>query len=168
VDGITGIVPILRYREFAPDVGPGVTMAVAAFVVGKVRIPGPAVLANSAVLRGDQNSIALEPRVCIGQRSTIHVEVETGTRIGRDVWLGDDVVVHACTLGDGVRVEDGGLVLSNSRVGPGSIVAADALVSEGVEFPDNSFIQGTPGRRIRATTPEERAETLARVVQALG
>ena len=103
----------------------------------------------------------------MGRGSTIHVELPTPTLIGTDVWVGDEAVVHACTLGDGVRVEDGGLVLSNSSVGAGSIVAADALVSEGVEFPENSYISGTPGRRRRDTTEEEREETRRRVAAAL-
>jgi carbonic anhydrase/acetyltransferase-like protein (isoleucine patch superfamily) len=167
-DGITDRVPVLSYLEFTPQLGPTVVLAEEAFVVGKVRVAGPALLGQSAVLRGDQNWIDVGARFCIGQRSTVHVEFETDTRIGMDVWLGDDVVVHACTLGDGVRVEHGGLVLSNSRVGGGSIVDADALVPEGVEFPDNSFISGTPGRRLRDTTPEERAETRRRVELALG
>jgi carbonic anhydrase/acetyltransferase-like protein (isoleucine patch superfamily) len=166
-DGITGSVPILSYRDVTPEVGERVALAAQAFIVGKVRVAGPAVLGASAVLRGDQNWISVGPRFRMGERSTIHVELDTDTRIGSDVWLGDDAVVHACTLGDGVRVEDGGLVLSQSRVGAGSIVAADALVPEGVTFPEHSFIHGTPGRRIRDTTPEERAETRQRVADAL-
>ena len=118
------------------------------------------------MLRGDQNTIAVGPRFHIGRGSTIHVESYSPTRIGSDVWLGDNVVVHACTLGDGVRVEDGGLVLSTSSVGSGSIVAADSLVAEGAEFPENSYIGGTPGRRLRDTTPDEREETRRRVAEA--
>ena len=87
--------------------------------------------------------------------------------MGADVWVGEDAVVHATTLGDGVRVEDGGLVLSTSRVGAGSIVAADTLVSEGAEFPENSYISGTPGRRVRETTAEEREETRRLIADAL-
>jgi carbonic anhydrase/acetyltransferase-like protein (isoleucine patch superfamily) len=104
----------------------------------------------------------------MGRRSSIHVELDASTVIGAEVWLGDDVVVHATTLGDGVRVEDGGLVLSNSSVGAGSIVAADSLVSEDVEFPENSYISGTPGRRLRDTTADERDETLRFIKVALG
>jgi carbonic anhydrase/acetyltransferase-like protein (isoleucine patch superfamily) len=124
------------------------------------------VLASSAVLRGDQNWIQIGPRFCIGERSSIHLELNVGTDIGSDVWLGSEVVVHGCALGDGVRVEDGGLVLSYARVGAGSIVAADALVPEGAEFADNSYIEGTPGRRVRETTPQEREETHQRVAEA--
>src|SRR5205823_12515258 len=119
-------------------------------------------------VRGDQNRFVIGRRFRMGRGSTIHVELPTPTIIGGDVWVGDDAVVHACKLGDGVRVEDGGLVLSNSSVGTGSIVAADALVSEGVSFPENSYISGTPGRRSRATTVEERAETRRMVASALG
>ncbi len=160
--------PILPYLEHCPTVGQGVTLAQDAFLVGKVDVAGPAIFQARAVLRGDQNRIVTGPRFRLGRGSTIHVELPTPTLIGTDVWVGDDAVVHACTLGDGVRVEDGGLVLSNSFVGAGSIVAADALVSEGVAFPENSYISGTPGRRLRDTTEEERAETRRLVASALG
>jgi len=161
-------VPILPYLEQCPALGQGVSLADDAFLVGKVEVAGPALFEARAVLRGDQNRIVIGPRFRIGRGSTIHVELPTPTLIGSDVWVGNDAVVHACTLGDWVRVEDGGLVLSNSSVGAGSIVAADALVSEGVSFPENSYISGTPGRRLRDTTVEERSETRRWVAQALG
>ena len=160
--------PILAYVQHTPELGDGVALAEDAFVVGMVRIAGPAALESNAVLRGDQNRIVVGARFRIGRGSTVHVELHTETRIGANVWVGDDAVVHACTLGDGTRVEDGGLVLSTSRVGAGSIVAADALVPEGAEFPEHSYISGTPGRRVRDTTAEERAETLRMVAASLG
>ena len=160
--------PILPYLEHSPRVGPGVALANDAFLVGRVQVAGPALFEASAVVRGDQNGIEVGPRFRMGRGSSIHVELPTPTLIGTDVWLGDDAVVHACTLGDGVRIEDGGLLLSNSSVGAGSIVAADSLVAEGVAFADNSYISGTPGRRLRDTTVEERAETLRLVAAALG
>ncbi|HLZ29136.1 MAG TPA: gamma carbonic anhydrase family protein [Chloroflexota bacterium] len=159
--------PILTYLDHHPLIGAGVGLADDAYIVGQVSVAGPALLAAGAVLRGDQNTIAVGPRFHIGRGSTIHVESYSPTRIGSDVWLGDSVVVHACTLGDGVRVEDGGLVLSTSRVGSGSIVTAGSLVPEGAEFPEDSYIDGTPGRRVRATTSAEREETRQRVGDAL-
>src|SRR5207244_4205052 len=149
----------LPVLEHTPAVVQGVLLAEETYLVGKVSVAGPAVFEARAVLRGDQNRIDIGPRFRMGRGSTIHVELPTPTIIGSDVWVGDNAVVHACTLGDAVRVEDGGLVLSNSSVGDGSIVAADALVSEGVSFPENSYISGTPGRRVRDTTAAERDET---------
>ena len=160
--------PILPYLGTLPELGNDVALADDAFIVGRVHVAGPASLGSSAVLRGDQNQITVGPRFRIGRGSTVHVEVQTDTRIGANVWVGDHAVVHACIVGDGTRVEDGGLVLSTSKVGAGSIIAVDSLVPEGTEFPENSYISGTPGRRLRDTTPEERAETLRLVADALG
>jgi carbonic anhydrase/acetyltransferase-like protein (isoleucine patch superfamily) len=151
---------VFSYLGDAPEVGAVVDLHRQAAVVGKVHIAGPAVFEAHAVARGDQNAIRIGPRFHLGERSTVHVELDRGTEIGADVWVGADAVIHATTLGDGVRVEDQALVLSRSSVGAGSIVAADSLVTEGVEFPENSYILGTPGRRVRDTTPEEREETL--------
>lgn len=159
--------PVLAYLHHVPNVGDDVSLDADAYVVGKVSITGPARFEASAVARGDQNTISVGARVRIGRGSTIHVERHTATVIGSDVWVGDNAVVHATTLGDEVRVESGARVLSTSSVGSGSVVASGALVSEGVEFPENSYIAGTPGRRIRDTTPDERAETRALVNQAL-
>jgi len=159
---------ILPYLSVEPEVGVGVRVADEAVVVGKVRIAGPARIEVGAVLRGDQNWIEVGPRFRIGEGSTIHVEFDTKTIVGADVWVGEGAVVHATTLGDNVRVEDGALVLSTSRVGHGSIVESGALVTEGAEFPENSYISGTPGRRQRDTTPEEREATRQLVATALG
>ena len=160
-------VPVLAYLQHVPSIGDDVSLDAAAYLVGKVSVVGPARFEASAVARGDQNQISVGPRFRLGRGSSIHVESHTPTVIGTNVWVGDDAVVHATALGDGVRVEDGGLGLSTSRVGAGSIVASDALVSEGTEFPENSYIAGTPGRRIRDTTEAERAETLDMVARAL-
>ncbi len=160
--------PTLPYLGQVPSLGPDVEIEPDAFAIGQVTIAGPARLARSAVVRGDEASIQIGARFSIGPRSTIHVDRDSPTRIGSDVWIGEDAVAHSCTLGDGVRLEDGALVLSGSTVGAGSVVAADSLVPEGALFPANSLISGTPGRRLRETTPEERAETAARIARAFG
>ena len=160
--------PVVRYFEFEPAVGEGVWLAPDAYVIGKCSLAGPARLEASAVMRGDQSTIAVGRGFRLGARSTVHVDSGNPTSVGDDVWVGDDAVVHGCTLGSQVRVEDGALVLSRSTVGAGSVIAADSLVPEGATFPENSYVEGTPGRRLRDTTPEERAETERRVRVALG
>lgn len=159
--------PSFAYRDHWPTLGQDVRLASDAFLVGRVTVTGPARFAESSVARGDQSPIDIGPRFCLGQRSTVHVELDHETCIGSDVWVGDGAVVHASTLADGTRIEDGALILSRSTIGPGSIVAADALVPESSTFPENSYIAGTPGRRQRDTTLQERQETLERVRQAL-
>lgn len=159
--------PVLPYLDHHPQLGDDVVLADDAVVVGAVTIAGPAHFASSAVARGDQSAITVGPRFHIGRGSTVHVELVLTTQIGADVWLGDRVVAHACTLEDQVRIEDGALVLSGSTVGAGSVVAAGALVPENSAFPPKSYIAGTPGRRQRDTTADERQETVERLRAAL-
>ena len=159
--------PILPYLTHAPQLGAQTAPADSAYVVGKVTMAGPARLESSAVLRGDSDQIQIGARFRMGAGSSIHTDRGSPARVGEDVWLGADVTVHACTVGDGVRVEDGSRVLSGSAVGAGSIVAAHSLVPEGVSFPADSYISGTPGRRERDTTAEERAATVAQIAAVL-
>jgi carbonic anhydrase/acetyltransferase-like protein (isoleucine patch superfamily) len=159
--------PVLRYRDHLPRLGSDVALEDEAYAIGDLTVNGPARFAAGAVVRADRAPIVVGPRCHIGHRSTVHVDSGHPTQIGADVWIGEDSVVHGCTIGDGVRVEDGGLVLRGSTVGAGSLVAADSLVPEGATFPANSYIAGTPGRRQRDTTPEEREETLRRTRSAL-
>ena len=155
--------PILPYRERTPQVGPEVTIADDAYVVGWVSLPGPAVIGVSAVMRGEEAAITIGARYRMGSRATIHVDPGAETHIGEDSWLGDGSVVHGSVLGDCVRVGDGASVLNHSEVGGGSVIADGALLSENSSFPENSYIEGTPGKRVRDTTGEEREETRAMV-----
>lgn len=160
--------PVLPYLEHTPRLSADVRVADGAVVVGRVTLSGPAVIETGAVLRGDQSFIEVEGPFRIGPGSTIHTEVDVPTRIAPGAWLGDGAVVHASVLGSGVRVEAGALVLSYSTVGAGSIVAAGSLVPENASFEPNSYISGVPGRRLRDTTAEERAETARLVEQSRG
>ena len=157
------MVPVLAYLSHTPELSDEVRVAEDAVVVGRVTVRGAAVIESRAVLRGDQSFIEVDGPFRIGSGSTIHTEVDVPTRIASGCWLGDAAVVHASVLGPGVRVENGGLVLSYSTIGAGSIVAAGSLVPENSEFEANSYISGVPGRRVRDTTAEERQETSARL-----
>ncbi len=43
----------------------------------------------------------------------------------------------------------GATVLNQARIGKNSLVGANALVTEGKEFPDNALIVGAPARMVR-------------------
>ena len=152
--------PILSYLDYRPRIDGHLQLADDAVIIGQVTLLGPAVVTARAVIRGDQAPIDIGPDFHLGQRSTIHVDPQTPTHIGSGVWIGAAAVAHGCTLGDQVRVGPTALILSRSQIGAGSIVAAGALVTEGAVFPPHSYIAGSPGRRVRDVTPEERADFL--------
>lgn len=43
----------------------------------------------------------------------------------------------------------GATILNGAKIGNNCLVGANALVTEGKEFPDNSLIVGTPARAVR-------------------
>ena len=51
----------------------------------------------------------------------------------------------------------GAIVLNGARVGKGAVVAAAALVPEGMEVPPSTLVMGVPAKPRRAVTPEEQA-----------
>ncbi len=44
----------------------------------------------------------------------------------------------------------GATILNGAKIGKGSLVGANALVTEGKEFPDNSLIVGAPAKAVRS------------------
>ena len=56
-----------------------------------------------------------------------------------------------------------GIVLNRVRVGRGSLIAAAALCTEGMEIPPDSVVMGVPARVVRAVTAPMR-ERIANTV----
>jgi carbonic anhydrase/acetyltransferase-like protein (isoleucine patch superfamily) len=81
-------------------------------------------------------------------------------RIGADVSVGHNAVVHGCTIGDGSLIGMGSVVLSGAVIGRGCLIAGGAVVLEGAEIPDGSLVAGVPAKVRRALTDEERAGIL--------
>ena len=52
----------------------------------------------------------------------------------------------------------GATVLNGARIGPGCLVGANALVTEGKEFPENAMILGSPAKVVRTFDPEAAAK----------
>ena len=49
----------------------------------------------------------------------------------------------------------GAIVLNGARIGRGSIVGANSVVTGGKQFPENSLIIGSPARVIRTLEPDQ-------------
>ena len=69
--------------------------------------------------------------------------------IGEDCTIGHHAILHGCTVGDCTLIGMGATVLNRARIGRCAIVGANALVTEGTEFPDYSLIVGSPAKVVR-------------------
>src|SRR5690606_36227045 len=71
------------------------------------------------------------------------------------VTVGHMVTLHGCSVGDGTLIGMGASVLNNARIGRNCLVGAQALITEGKEYPDGMLIVGSPARAIRPLTAQE-------------
>jgi carbonic anhydrase/acetyltransferase-like protein (isoleucine patch superfamily) len=125
-----------------------------AYVGGTVTIGPDSSVWPMATIRGDQGTIIIGARCNIQDCCVIHADPEFPVVIGDDCSLGHGAIVHGAHLGDSVLIGMGAIVLNGATIGSESIVAAAALVPEGMEVPSGVIVVGVPGK-IRPLRPEQ-------------
>jgi carbonic anhydrase/acetyltransferase-like protein (isoleucine patch superfamily) len=79
----------------------------------------------------------------------VHVDEDVPCRIGSRVGVGHRVILHGCTVADECLIGMGAILLNNVSVGTGSVVAAGAVLPEGMQVPPRSLVMGVPARIVR-------------------
>ena len=145
-----------------PSVHPTAYIDDSAQVIGDVEIGAESSVWMAAVIRGDVNRIRIGRRSNVQDGTVIHVMRDThATTIGDEVTIGHASVIHCCKIEDRCLIGMGAILLNGARVGRESIVAAGALMVEGMEIPPRSLVMGSPARLKRPLTDAEVAEIQA-------
>ncbi|MBE0704104.1 MAG: gamma carbonic anhydrase family protein [Afipia sp.] len=146
---------IFTLQNHRPSVAKTAYVAPNATVIGQVRLAENASVWPGAVVRGDNDLIAIESGTNVQDAAVLHVDSGHPISIGRDVTVGHAAVVHGCTIGDGSLVGIHATILNDAKIGKESIVAAGSVVPEGKSYPDRSLIMGVPGKVVRQITDDE-------------
>lgn len=148
---------ILPYKGVLPTIDETAFIAPGASVIGDVVIGAQSSIWFSTVVRGDVHEIRIGARTNIQDGSVVHVTHEKfGTYIGDDVTVGHGAILHACTLGNRSFVGMGATLLDGVVVEEEAMVAAGALVTPGKRVPTGELWGGSPARKMRDLTKEER------------
>ncbi len=139
IDGIQPVLPEGDRFFVAPD----------AHVIGKVKIGTDVGIWFGAVIRGDNELIAIGDGTNIQEMCMLHTDPGAPMTIGTGCTIGHKVILHGCTIGDNTLIGMGSTILNNAKIGNNCLVGANSLVTEGKEFPDNSLIVGSPARAVR-------------------
>ncbi len=147
---------------------PTAFIAPTASVMGDVTIGAEASVWFGAVLRGDMAPITIGPQTNLQDGTIVHVDEGEPCSIGARVGVGHRVILHGCTVEDDCLVGMGSILLNRVRIGTGSVVAAGAVIPEGMQVPPRSLVMGVPGRIVRsvdAALTERVAATWAHYVE---
>ena len=138
--------PVYTLGERRPDIHPAAYVSPDAVVIGDVVIGAEASVWPGAVLRGDYGRIEIGPRTSIQDGTVLHTTAEWPTVIGAECVVGHLAHLEGCTVEDRCLIGSGSVVLNRVRVGAGSVVGAQALVSEDTQIPPGSLALGVPAR----------------------
>ena len=84
-----------------------------------------------------------------------HLADDFPLEVGKFVTVGHGAVIHACVIEDECLIGMNATVLDGARIGRQSIVAAGAVVPQGMQVPEGSLVAGVPAAT-RRTSPERR------------
>jgi len=144
-----------------PQCAPEVFLAPGCKLIGRVSLGKQSSVWFNAVVRADINTIQIGERSNVQDNAVLHVNSGEGVLvIGDDVTIGHGAILHACTIGNGVLIGMGAIVLDGARVGDGSVIAAGALVTPGSIIPAGSLCMGSPAKVVRNLVPADIAKNL--------
>ncbi len=154
-DSLRGGGLVLPYLKHTPVIGKDVFLAPGSTIIGRTYLGDKVSVWFGAVLRGDIEAVRVGAGSNIQDNSVLHVGDDEPCLVGQNVVVGHSVILHGCTVEDDCLIGMGATVLNRSVIGKGSIVGANALVTQDTEVPHYSLILGSPAKVKRQLTEEE-------------
>lgn len=141
--------------ERSPKVAESAWIAPTAVLVGAVEVAAGASVWYGAVLRGDNEPIVIGRNSNVQDNAVFHTDAGIPVSLGEGVSVGHGAIVHGSTVGDHVLVGMGATLMNRSVIGSETLIAAGALVPEGVSIPPRSLVVGVPAKVVRSLSDEE-------------
>lgn len=109
----------------------------------------------NAVVRADVHYIKMGKRVNVQDGAVIHCTYKKHpTKIGDNVSIGHNALVHGCTVGNNVLIGMGAIVMDNVTIEENVIIGAGAVVTQNTVCESWSVYAGNPAKKIKTLSPE--------------
>jgi carbonic anhydrase/acetyltransferase-like protein (isoleucine patch superfamily) len=149
---------ILPVEDKHPKWGDNCFIAPNATIVGDVTMGNNCSVWFNAIIRGDVNTITIGNDTNIQDGAVIHATyLKASTTVGNRVSIGHNAIVHGCILKDHILVGMGAIVMDNAIIEAYCIIAAGAVVLENMHCESGFIYAGTPAKKIKPITEEQRA-----------
>jgi carbonic anhydrase/acetyltransferase-like protein (isoleucine patch superfamily) len=146
-----------RYLRSIPTIGARVMVAPGAALAGDVTLAEDVSVWYGCVLRGDLAPVSVGARTNVQDGTVLHVADDGPCVIGADVIVGHRAMLHACRVEDACLIGMQATVLDDAVIGAGSVIGADALVTQRTIIPPRSLVVGVPGKVVKTLTADEEA-----------
>lgn len=146
--------PIWRLTNQTAQADASVWIAPGAHVIGEVALGANVSIWFNAVLRADNEPMAIGAKTNIQDGAVLHSDPGFPLTIGQGVTVGHQAMLHGCSIGDGALIGIGAVILNGAVIGKNCLVAAGAVVTEGKVFEDNTLIVGAPAIAKRVMSDE--------------
>ncbi len=148
----------------SPKMGKDCFLAENATVIGQVSMGDQCSIWYNAVLRGDVNTITLGNKVNIQDGAVVHCTYQKyPTRIGNNVSVGHNAIVHGCTIHDDVLIGMGAIVMDNCEIGSHSIIAAGSVLTAGTKVEEGVIYAGIPAVKIKEVSEALKSGEIERI-----
>ena len=147
--------PLYALSGVQPDVDPSAYVADFASVIGNVALGENVSVWSGAVIRGDNERIALANGVNVQEGAVLHTDPGFPMQIGAGVSIGHQAMLHGCTIGEGSLIGIQAVILNGAKIGKNCLIGAGALITERKEFPDNCLIVGVPAKVVRTLSEDD-------------
>ncbi len=138
--------PLYALGDAEPSIDPDAFVHPDAVLIGAVVLGAGSSVWPTAVIRADEGPIVIGDRTSIQDGTIVHTTHEFHTVIGSDVVVGHMVHLEGCTIENLTLIGSGSVVLHQAVVRTGSIVGANAVVTNGMEVPSGSMALGVPAK----------------------
>jgi carbonic anhydrase/acetyltransferase-like protein (isoleucine patch superfamily) len=140
----------------SPSIPKDCYLAENATIVGEVEMGAQCSVWFNAVVRGDVHRIEIGDRVNIQDGAIVHCTYKKySTKIGNDVSIGHNAIVHGCEIKDNVLVGMGAIVMDGCVIEPNSIIAAGSVVLQHTHVESGSIYAGVPAKLVKKIDPDQ-------------
>ena len=129
-----------------PKVHPDAYIAPTAVLIGDVEVEKGASVWFGAVVRADEATIRVGEGANVQDNVVIHCAEDLPTVIEKNATVGHSAQLEGCVVEQGALVGMGATMLQRSRLGKGSMLAAGAVLREGVHIPPGQLAAGVPAK----------------------
>ena len=109
--------PIYEIDNLIPSLADSVYVADAATVIGNATLCEDVSVWSSAVIRADNDSIFIGAGTNIQEGAVLHADPDFPLKVGKQVTIGHQAMLHGCTIEDGALIGIQAVVLNGAVIG---------------------------------------------------